>query len=237
MLASIVIASRNHAQLLHRTLASIRRQQTSFAFEVIVVDDGSTDETAVVCRRFAVDYCRLENERYRNPSLARNVGYRRARGDVIVAQSDDVMHSSPNNVQRLVRDLAPGGEFLIATVYDRKPADDAGQYTGLENRRPLFFLGSLRRRDLYAVGGNDEEFTEPGYEDDWFADCLIHGLGLAPRYHPEIVAWHQPHPRPHDLAKIVQPSRLLYARKRQAARRGEIRYCAAGGPWMWINHK
>ncbi len=235
MQCSIVIASRNHAQLLHRTLASIRRQAVPFAYELIVVDDGSTDDTPLVCRRHAVKYQRLENDRYRNPSAARNAGCRLARGEVVIMQSDEVIHGSPRNIERLVRDLARSGEFLIGTVFDGDPGGKGGrkpvQYTGAENPRPLFFLGSLRRWDLYAAGGNDEEFTEPGYEDNWFADCLIHGLGLKPRYHPGILGWHQPHPRPHDLRRVIEPSRRLYQRKSQAARRGEIPYRAARGAW------
>ncbi|NUQ66111.1 MAG: glycosyltransferase family 2 protein [Pirellulales bacterium] len=233
---SIVIASRNHAQLLHRTLASIRAQRVPFRYELIVVDDGSTDDTGQVCRRYGVDYCRLENDRYRNPSVARNFGYRRARGEVVIAQSDDVVHRSPRAVERLVLELAASGEFLIATVHDRDPGrsgthPEPRQYTGPENRRPLFFLGSLWRRDLYAIGGNDEDFAEPGYEDNWFADCLMHGLGLEPRYLPDVIAWHQPHPRPYDLGKVIEPSRLLYQQKCDAARRGAILYRASGGPW------
>lgn len=239
MHCSLVIATRNHAPYLHRTLASIRAQRPSFAYELIVVDDGSTDETRQVCRRHGADYYRLENDRYRNPAVARNFGYRRARGDVIVAQSDDVVHQSPCVIERLVTELAPAGEFLIATVYSRNPNENAPkparQYTGLENPRPLFFLGSLWRRDLYAIGGNDEAFLAPGYEDDWFADCLIHGLKLQPRFLPDVIAYHQPHPRPYNLRKLIEPSRQLYEQKNQAAQCGHIPYLSTSGPWEMTN--
>jgi glycosyltransferase involved in cell wall biosynthesis len=235
MRCSIVIATRNHAPYLRETLASIQAQRPPFGWELIVVDDGSTDETRSVCRRQRAAYYRLENDCYRNPAAARNAGYRRARGDVILTQSDDVVHYSPNVIERLVCELPPSGEFLIATVYSRNPDVKAKkaprQYTGPENRRPLFFLGSLHRRDLYAVGGNDEQFVAPGYEDNWFADCLTIGLGLKPRYLAHVVGYHQPHPRPYDLGKVIEPSRQLYERKRTAAHRGEIPYCASGGPW------
>lgn len=56
------------------------------------------------------------------------------------------------------------------------------QFTGPRNRRPLLFLGAVWRKDVYAVGGNDEEFTDPGWEDNWFAECLMRGRGLNPRY-------------------------------------------------------
>ncbi len=235
MRCSIVIATRNHAPYLRETLASIRAQRPPFDCELIVVDDGSTDETRSVCRRQRAAYYRLENDHYRNPAVARNVGYRRARGKVIIAQSDDVVHYSADAIERLVCELAASGEFLIATVYSRNPDieahKEARQYTGPANPRPLFFLGSLHRRDLYAVGGNDEQFAAPGYEDNWLADCLMIGLGLRPRYLPQVVAYHQPHRRPYDLGKVIEPSRRLYNRKRAAAQRGEIAYCASGGPW------
>jgi glycosyltransferase involved in cell wall biosynthesis len=236
MHCSIVIASRNHAALLNNTLASIRSQSPPFGYELIVVDDGSTDETSEVCGRYDIKYVRLESECYRNPCFARNVACRIARGRVLICQSDDVIHRTPDAIERLVMDLHEG-EFLIATVYNWDPVTDRfltpRQYTGLENQRPFFFLGSVWRKDLYAVGGNDEEFVRPAFDDDWLADCLIHGRGLKPRYLPNVVGYHQNHPRPANLARLVVSSERLYRQKVKLAQAGKIPYCASSGPWPY----
>ncbi len=229
MTCSIVMATKNKAPYLRQVLTSIRRQKPSFTYEVIVVDDGSTDNTRAVCKRFDARYFRLKNAAYRNPAKARNVGYRAASGEIIIAQSDEVIHRTPNAIELLVTRLRPG-EFLISTVYNYAAGRNQrlALYTGKKWRRPFFFLGSLWREDLYAVGGNDEQFTQPGYDDDWFADCLVHGRGLRPRFTDAIVGYHQDHHRPQGLSHKILPSKRLYQAKKKAGV-----FVASGGPWSF----
>lgn len=231
---SIVMATRNKADALAVTLESIRAQTVPFPLEVIVVDDGSTDNTAEVCRRHGVQYYYLKNPRYRNPSKARNVGYRAARGDVILAQSDEVVHVTPQAIEFLTCNLRPG-EVLLAEVdnyryRDGKPVKFLQQYCGSARQVPFFFLGAVWREDLYAIGGNDEEFVEPCYDDNWFADCLIKGLGLRVRYTGQVNAHHQSHDCETGGHAREDVSRKLYAAKvAEAEHTG--RYCSSGGPW------
>lgn len=237
MKTSIVMATKDKDQYLRRVLDSIYVQNVPFDYEVIVVDDGSTDTTPKVCAdklRIGKDrYVRLDNDRYRNPSVARNVGYRLARGEIVIAQSDDVIHHTPTSIEVLSNRLEKSGEFLIATVhnYDMIAARIIQLYTGKGWKRPFFFLGSLWRRDLYAVGGNDEDFIDPGYDDDWFGDCLTKGLKLIPKFLDDVVGLHQSHPKPKNLSMLVRPSSELYARKIKMAKMGEIPWQARGGPW------
>ena len=229
---SIVMATRNHGHLIGRALRSIFQQKVPFQFEVIVVDDGSDDDTPKVCEGFDVDYIRLENDEYRNPSLARNVGFRKAQGEVIIQQSDEVIHYSKDTIERLTNDLREG-EFLIATVYnyDLKHDKIRNIYSGKINPRPFFFLGSLSRKDLYAVGGYDEDFKTPGFDDNWHADCLLKGLKLKVRY-VDVIGYHQHHARlPGLIEEIYKPTRELYREKAKAAALNNIPYCSSGGPW------
>ena len=109
-------------------------------------------------------------------------------------------------------------------------------YVSPKRQRPLFFLGSLYRRDLYAVGGNDEEFVGPGYEDDWFAACLIYGRGLWAEYSADIMGRHQYHPHTQQYDEIAQSKALLH-RKTVAAQGGAARWCASGGAWDYEEGK
>ena len=52
---SIVLSTRNKAMELNLSLASIRKQSPPFAYELIVVDDGSRDSTKDVCRYYDTD--------------------------------------------------------------------------------------------------------------------------------------------------------------------------------------
>jgi len=106
------------------------------------------------------------------------------------------------------------------------------EYTGPSRKVPFFFLGSLFRKDVYAVGGCDEDFmVAPAWEDNWFGDCLIHGLGLTPVYSTSIVGHHLDHPRTTTPVN-THPSELVYQRKKKAALDGTGKWCAAGGPWI-----
>ncbi len=107
--------------------------------------------------------------------------------------------------------------------------------TGNQWKRPLFFLGSLWRKDLYAVGGNDEDFVEPGYDDDWFGDCLIKGLGLKPQFLDHVVGLHLDHPRPANIDQRMGISKKVYYQKRTAALDGTGFWEAREGSWNYVS--
>jgi glycosyltransferase involved in cell wall biosynthesis len=239
MKVSVCMSTHVRPDALRRTLDSILCQMPYEDYEVIVVDDGSKDAAASkVCSEFPRVRCiRIERSPdFRNPSVGRNVAYRAARGEVIIAQSDEVIHS-PFAIRQLTEELKPG-TFVIARVLNFVP-EGAQSYTpslpvftGPENRRPLFFLGALYREDLYAVGGNDEEFTTPAYDDDWFAACLIRGRGLKPVY-STVEGYHQDHPRPYDTIEYVRQSRDLYHKKMRMATAGQVPWQSAEGAWKY----
>ena len=78
---SVVIPTYNRADLLPQTIASVLNQ-TFADFEVLIVDDGSTDATAQIIRE--IEDSRLiyiPQEHSGLPAVARNNGIRRARGE------------------------------------------------------------------------------------------------------------------------------------------------------------
>lgn len=232
MKTSLVMATRNHGQYIGKTLRSIFQQKPPFDFEVIVVDDGSDDNTAEVCAKYDVVYVHLDNHEYRNPAPARNIGFKRAKGEVIIQQSDEVIHYERNAIEMLTT-LLREGEFVIATVYNYVMETDTrvNLYSGPANPRPFFFLGSLWKKDLYAIGGYDEDFKTPGFDDNWHGLCLTKGLKLTPRY-VDVLGYHQHHARPPGLlTELYDAARDVYLEKRKAAALGNIPYCSSGGPW------
>lgn len=237
MKASICMASYNRAPaVLKRVLESIFVQKPPFDFEVIVCDDGSPDQsTQQVCQQYSVQYYRIDRPPgRRNPCVARNVAYRQAQGDVIIAQSDEVVHIGNRTIETLIGELeSQPGSFVLATVYACGPDSRPwSTYTGLERRVPYFFLGALWRRDLYAVGGNDEVFRDnPGYDDEWFAQCLMNGLGLKPVYLISAVGHHLYHPPSMTRGQALINRRIGERRRQECEASGQ--WCATGGPWPW----
>lgn len=235
MKVSICMSTFNKPHLLSKTLESIYRQTPPFEFETIVVDDGSADAQANdICAQYPVKYRRIERQpHFRNPCIARNVAYRMACGDVIIAQSDEVLHITANTIEKLVETLSPG-TFVLANVFclDLK-GKVRGEYTGPRRLAPLFFLGALYRSDLYAIGGNDEDFiVSPTREDVWFGNCLTNGLKLKPLYTTQIVGHHQWHTRS-THPSLDDPAREVYKYKHKAAISGKGKWEAASGPWPY----
>lgn len=76
---SVVIPTYNKAHLIAKTIESVLSQSLS-DFEIIVVDDGSTDNTVDVISTFNVKYIRQENQ---GPGAARNTGIRLSSGEYI----------------------------------------------------------------------------------------------------------------------------------------------------------
>ena len=86
---STIIPTYNRAHLLEATLDSALAQEFD-GHEVIVVDDGSTDETPDLLARYADRVCLLRQDQ-RGPGAARNLGIRRARGTYLTfLDSDDL---------------------------------------------------------------------------------------------------------------------------------------------------
>ena len=213
---SVVMAAHQKAEVLPIVLHSIVRQvDQPGEVEIIVSDDGSTDHTAAVCHDFRARYIRIDRPPgYGNPSRALNAAFLAAKAPIVVIQSADVVHMG--STLPALADLAPQ-TFNIGTVFNVRAHDGCrlGQYTGPETpdaRRPLFFLGSIRLDDIMAAGGMDEDFDEPGFDDDWLGLCLTQGLGMTAVYRGDIIGHHVDHPRP-DLSGPYARMREKFSRK------------------------
>ena len=105
-LVGVVVPAYNAAATLDETLRSVRAQ-THRALEIIVVDDGSLDDTAAIARRHAA-----EDERVRvlcqanaGVAAARNAGWQSSRADLIAfIDADDLW--APTKIERQLQALA-----------------------------------------------------------------------------------------------------------------------------------
>ncbi len=85
---SVIIPTHNRATFLLCTLASVLRQ-TFADFEIIVVDDGSTDDTAARVRGLGDARIQLVQQEKQERAIARNTGIRHARGEFVAFLDDD----------------------------------------------------------------------------------------------------------------------------------------------------
>ena len=140
---TVVIPTYNRAGFIADTIRSVLAQ-TFTAFEIVVVDDGSKDNTAEVVRQFVDPRVQYHFKENGERGMARNYGLARAQGEyVLFLDSDDLLH--PNHLATLHSAIQEQNQpNFIATKFDfnrngQRSASDlaplpAGHY-GLE-----FFL-------------------------------------------------------------------------------------------------
>lgn len=90
-MVSIVLTVFNGAELLGRQLEAVARQSCSQPWELVVVDNGSTDDSAAIAARFSgrIPHLRVIHEHRRGRPFALNAGVYAARGDGILLLDHD----------------------------------------------------------------------------------------------------------------------------------------------------
>jgi glycosyltransferase involved in cell wall biosynthesis len=166
---SVIMPVYNAEEYLREALQSVR-EQTHTAFELITVDDGSTDGSSRILREFASRDKRIITWRGANRGVAAvaNECVKHARNDLIVrCDADDLM--LPNRLERQIWFMENHPEISAACAYawltDRHgkvlaratPQIDVDR--GIRELNPDHFVhlinscAILRKRDLVAVGG------------------------------------------------------------------------------------
>lgn len=171
--ASVVIATRNRSHLLPRLLGALEAQRNAPPFEVVVVDDDSTDDTADVLRRLADASAltvHVETQRpHAGQSAGRNRGWRRAAGDVVLFTDDDCV-PGPDWVARLCRALDDVDIAQGRTVPAADQADNEGPFSrtlDIADANGWYATCNIgyRRGRLAEVEGFDESFRHFAGED------------------------------------------------------------------------
>ncbi len=163
---AVVIATRDRAALLLRLLDALARQEATASFEVVVVDDGSSDPTFVRATEAAASLPYplrvLRQDESTGPAGARNRGWRSATAPVIVFTDDDCV-PEPSWLGALA-DALDGDVDLAAgvTTYPEEQADQRGTWSyWMEDDGHSGHFSTCNvayRRDvLEAVGGFDED--------------------------------------------------------------------------------
>ncbi len=129
-LISVVICTLNGAKRLERCLAAARRQSLAERLQLIVVDDGSTDNSAEVAAAYGAEVIRHAVNR--GPAAARNTGIAVARAP-IVATLDDDCEAQPEWAERLLDGFVDGVMGVGGSAVPTSSGGYLGGYLGRNN--------------------------------------------------------------------------------------------------------
>src|SRR6266571_4157683 len=194
---SVVVCTYNGARTIRDSLDGL--EQLAYSdYEVIVVDDGSTDSTAAIACQYDYRLIRTEN---RGLSNARNTGLKAATGE-IVAYIDDDAYPDPHWLTYLAArflsashaavggpNLAPPGDGPIAECIARAPGGPV--HVLLSDCEAEHIPGcnmAFRKDCLEAVGGFDPQFRTAG--DDVDVCWRLQERGWTLGFSPAAMVWH-----------------------------------------------
>jgi glycosyltransferase involved in cell wall biosynthesis len=178
--ATVVIVTKNRADELRRAVRSAVEQRGA-AIEVLVVDDGSTDETSQMIRDEFPGVVLDRQERSVGLVVERNRAARQARGRVIFSIDDDAVFSTPDVVAQTLRDFDDPRVGAVAIPFINKNQSEAVNQAAPDASGTFVvasYIGTAHavRRELFLqAGGYRDEIVHQGEESDFTLRLLERG--------------------------------------------------------------
>lgn len=141
---SVIIPAYNAEKTLMRCLDSVLRQ-TFEDFEVIVIDDGSTDGTSALCNAYSNKDTRIKVIRQTNQgaNVSRSIGLKRSQGKyVLQIDADDWLE--PNMLERMHAEAIANDADMVICDFAEHLSDKVIEYKQCPPPEPLFGCNTER---------------------------------------------------------------------------------------------
>jgi GT2 family glycosyltransferase len=199
---TVAISTYRRASLLPRMVRALEAQTLSAGeFEVVIVDDGSPDDTSAVLEKLTgattVPLRVLRSEENKGQAAGRNKAWRAARAPVIAFTDDDCVPTA-GWLEEGLRAIENGGGFVVGRTTANpeqaerllRPFSRTIQDEGMRffNTCNIFYMRGI----LEEVGGFDETFSAHGGEDIDLA-MRVQEHGTKVQYAPDAIVYHDVH--------------------------------------------
>lgn len=190
-MVSIILPTYNNGEDIGNCLDSLIHQ-TYRKFEIIVIDDGSTDNTEKIVKEYPVKYFKIKHS---GRAHAKNIGAKMALGNILAFVEADGVYPSryiESIVPHFIRDPEVGGvstpyRVLNKTNFVTSCKDIERQVNFSDDYKP--FGASIYRRSVFEEIGGFDESLEFGEDIDPFPRLIA--LGYKVSFEPQALWYHK----------------------------------------------
>lgn len=195
-LISCIVPVFNGERYLQEALDSIL-SQTWRPIEIVLVDDGSTDGTERIARRYP-DSVRYVLQEHAGVAAARNLGLHSAKGEFVsFLDSDDLWH--PEKLERQMGRFASGGHVDICIVHQQNfwipemqhEAERYRDHPAMQPKPGYVCQTLLTRAETFRKVGNFDPSLRIGEDTDWYSRAEM--MGLVVDVVGEVMVWRRLH--------------------------------------------
>jgi glycosyltransferase involved in cell wall biosynthesis len=181
---SVIIPLKDEAESLPELTSWIKKvmEANAYSYEVILIDDGSRDDSwKVISEIHAADdrFKGIKFKRNYGKSAALNVGFREAKGDVVITMDAD-LQDSPDEIPSLYRKVMHEGYDLVSG-WKKKRFDNV-----LTKNMPSKFFNAVTRK-MSGIQLNDFNCGLKAYTNDVIKNIEVYGE--MHRYIPVLAKW------------------------------------------------
>jgi glycosyltransferase involved in cell wall biosynthesis len=181
---SVIIPLKDEAESLPELTSWIKKvmEANAYSYEVILIDDGSRDNSwEVISEIHAADerFKGIKFKRNYGKSAALNVGFREAKGDVVITMDAD-LQDSPDEIPSLYRKVMHEG-FDLVSGWKKKRYDNV-----LTKNIPSKFFNAVTRK-MSGIQLNDFNCGLKAYTNDVIKNIEVYGE--MHRYIPVLAKW------------------------------------------------
>ena len=213
MKVSVIIPTYNEEKDIADCLKSLKKQ-SYHKLEVILVDDGSTDNTLEIAKKTAKTnklIIKTLKQDHGGPGKARNLGAKKANGEILVFVDSD-MTFDKDYIQNLISPILKDKEGkIIGTTHDYEIATNTDKWTSdlwgkirvsKEDAKNVKIFRAIRKNKFIEFGGFDSKY---GYADD---QTFFFKYGIKPTVAPDTLCYHR---NPDNLKGTYKQARWIGA--------------------------